>query len=218
MLEDQGVTSEAVASVAVGGLVGVASDGRDLASLLTLAETRAQFDMIVETQLQDVARHAAATAIAAHPQATGYVRMVNPGACSRCVVMAGKLFRWNDGFGRHPRCQCRHVPTSENTGGDFRTDPAAYFDSLSKAEQDKVFTQAGADSIRMGADMGRVVNARRGIRTAQIADRPVSTTVGSTSRRGGAKAARVMPETILTVAADRDDALRLLRLYGYITT
>jgi hypothetical protein len=37
-----------------------------------------------------------------------------------------------------------------------------YFQSLSAAEQDRVFTQAGAEAIRNGADLNQVVNARRG--------------------------------------------------------
>ena len=34
----------------------------------------------------------------------GYVRMVQAGACSRCVVLAGKWYRKNQGFQRHPGC------------------------------------------------------------------------------------------------------------------
>ncbi len=37
---------------------------------------------------------------------------------------------------------------------------------MSQAEQDKVFGRAGAQAIRDGADMGQVVNARRGMYTA----------------------------------------------------
>jgi hypothetical protein len=48
--------------------------------------------------------------------------------------------------------------------GDLRTDPAAYFRSLSAAEQNRVFTNAGAEAVRAGADIGQVVNARRGAR------------------------------------------------------
>lgn len=212
MLEEQGISPEPIAVVVPAALAGVASDGRGLASLLAQAETRAQFDMIVETQLQDVARHSAATAIAARPQVAGYVRMVNPGACSRCIVLAGKFYRWNEGFKRHPKCGCRHIPAAENAAGDAGTDPIAYFDSMSVEQQNRAFTAAGAEAIRMGADMGQVVNARRGMQTAQVAGSQVVTTTS-----GSGRTPRLMPETILAIARNRDDALRLLKLHGFIT-
>src|SRR5690606_25895161 len=116
---------------------------------------------------QDVARQSEAVAIAARPAVTGYVRMVNPPSCSRCAVLAGRFYRWNDGFQRHPRCDCRHVPTTEANAGDIVTAPRDYFDSLDAAEQDRIFTQAGAEAIRLGADPAQVVNARRGMAYAQ---------------------------------------------------
>ena len=239
MLEEQGVDAEPVAQVVPAGLVGVASDGRALGSLLELAETAEQFDRIVETQLQDVARNASSVAIAARPAVTGYVRMINPGACSRCVVQAGKWFRWNEGFQRHPQCGCRHVTARENTASDMTTDPAAYFDSLSEAEQDRAFTKAGAQAIRDGADRGRVVNARAGMTTAQVPFRGrgdrwsatgrlstqdvygqrLATTTEATSARGvpgRAGMVRLMPESIYRIATDRDDAIRLLTVHGYV--
>ena len=245
MLAEQGIDPSPAAEVHPEALVGVASDGRDLGSLLQLAATAAQFDMIVETQLQDVARQAAALSLGTHPHVEGYVRMVNPGACSRCVVQAGRWFAWNDGFERHPNCSCRHIPASEDTGDDFRTDPRAYFDQLSRGEQDRVFTKAGAEAIRLGADIPQVVNARRGMSTAQprvrgagddwtasgrlatrdVFGRQVATTTEGTTRfgvagragRGGSRP-RLMPESILQIAEDREDALRLLQVHGYIRT
>jgi hypothetical protein len=40
--------------------------------------------------------------------------------------------------------------------------PSEYFDSLTPSEQNRVFTNAGAEAIRLGADLISVVNARRG--------------------------------------------------------
>jgi len=57
-----------------------------------------------------------------------------------------------------------HVPAVEDTADDLRTDPDAYFRSLTREDQDKYFTTAGAQAIRDGADIGQVVNARRGAR------------------------------------------------------
>jgi hypothetical protein len=45
------------------------------------------------------------------------------------------------------------------------TDPKAYFNSLSRAEQERIFTVGGAQAIRDGADITSVVNARRGMST-----------------------------------------------------
>jgi hypothetical protein len=44
----------------------------------------------------------------------------------------------------------------------LHADPQEYFDSLSEADQDRIFTKAGAQAIRDGADVSRVVSARRG--------------------------------------------------------
>ena len=56
--------------------------------------------------------------------------------------------------------------------------------------------------------------------TAQVFGRDVKTT-GALRRRYGrgprGDEVRLMPESIAQIATDRDDHLRLLRLYGYIT-
>lgn len=110
---------------------------------------------------------ALSTTIAASPRTTGFVRMLNPPSCRDCVILAGKWFRWNEGFDRHPNCDCVHVPARESMN-EYRTDPYAYFDSLTKAEQDKLFGATDAQAIRDGADIYRVVNIRnRGASTRQ---------------------------------------------------
>src|SRR5665647_1979159 len=114
----------------------------------------------------------------------GFSIRMYPPTCSRCVVLAGKWYRKNQGFARHPGCDCRHIPSSESVAGDLTVSPQAYFDSLSKAEQDRIFTNAGAEAIRNDANIGQVVNARRGMRTAQIGGRDVLITTEGTTRRG----------------------------------
>lgn len=76
-------------------------------------------------------------------------------------------------------CDCRHIPCPEAVADDLTTDPRAYFDSLSGPEQERIFTRSGAKAIRDGADMGRVVNARRGMSSSYkrldrvyVGDRP----------------------------------------------
>lgn len=260
MLAEQDLPDEPLAQVLPRSVAGTASDGRSLVGLLDQAASPEALGLMVVTQIQDAARAAGAIGVGIRRD-MGYVRMLNPPSCSRCAVLAGKFYRWNDGFLRHPRCDCRHVPSRENVAGDLTTDPDAYFHSLSPAEQNRIFTKAGAESVRLGADLGQVVNARRvtaGMRYAQgsktttrvirgeeftvnvktatarrnVAGEPDSrgqfTTEGSTvrglaaqqqkalRRSGGPNQARLMPETILTAAEDQADAVRLLRLHGYV--
>jgi len=169
MLDEQGIDAPLEGRVNTDSLGGVASDGRPLGSLLEQAPNDQAFGLMVATQFQDAARMASGLAIAARPRVNGYIRMLNPPSCPRCVILAGKWFGWNAGFQRHPLCDCRHVPASEDTAGDLRTDPAAYFRSLDAVSQDRVFTKAGAQAIRDGADMNQVVNARRGANGISVA-------------------------------------------------
>jgi hypothetical protein len=60
------------------------------------------------------------------------------------------------------RCDCVHIPTAESDPEDLTVNPRKQFDAMTREEQDRVFTKAGAESIRLGADMNQVVNARRG--------------------------------------------------------
>lgn len=148
-----------------------------------------------------------------------YVRMAQSGACSRCIILAGSVYRNETAFARHPRCHCVNVPLDEDVQGYKATDPKEYFDSLSSEEQDKTFGKAGAESIRSGADMNQVVNARRGM---YVTKGGLQATREGTSKRGlygssGLGAKRLMPEEILRLAnGNRDEAMRLLRQYNYI--
>lgn len=237
MLAEQRIDAPQAAHIILPALVGFASDGRPLGTLLRQADTDYEFDRIVSTQLADVARSAAGTSIAVRPGVGGYVRMANPGACSRCAILAGRKYRWNQGFERHPNCLCEHVPVAEvesKQAEGLIADPQEYFESLEPAEQDRIFTKAGAQAIRDGADISRVVNARRGMSTAQVnargwipkgrltrtefAGRQVYLASEATTRRGTGRKVRLMPESIYEVARDRDEAIRLLAAHGYIRT
>lgn len=225
-LEAQGVAVAAEGRIDAAAFAMIASDGRPLATLLLqptitalrqieqgataargLATGRFVLDAITRTQVADAGRVAVGTAIVARPDVGGYVRMIVGKTCSRCLILAGRRYRWNDGFRRHPRCDCRHVPYAENVPGDVTTDPKAYFGSLSRAEQDELLGKAGAEAVRGGADMAQVVNARRGIYTADGRQ---------FTREAAGRRPRLMPEQIFRDARDREDAIRLLRLHGYL--
>ncbi|WP_372672983.1 hypothetical protein [Amycolatopsis kentuckyensis] len=172
--------ADAIARVSTAPLIGVAGDGRALDSLLYQAIIRAKtrvgegetarqalrgsgewLSKAVGTVLSDTGRAAERLEVAVRPIST-YVRMLNPPSCSRCVLLAGKVYRSSTAFLRHPGCDCRHIPSPESVDGDLLVSPRGYFDSLNAADQDRIFTKAGAEAIRAGADIAQVVNARRG--------------------------------------------------------
>lgn len=237
ILAEQNMPTEGAFTAAVEALLGSASDGRPMRSLLDYGRSKEvtdfEFDRIVSTQLRDVARQATAIEIAARPQITGYVRVLVPPSCSRCAILAGRVYRWNEGFLRHPNCDCQHV-VSGSEARDLTSSPTRYFDSLDAADQNRIFTNAGAEAIRLGADPGKVVNARRGMAKAQVFGRNLDVTTEGSSRRagnnviraelttsGGKKVTgrvRLMPESILELSdGDRAEAARLLRRNGYVT-
>ena len=168
ILQEQDIPDKPVAALAPAALAGVASDGRNLGSLLTLPDlTGYQFDRIVATQLQDVARQAAAVERAVRPNVTHYVRAVNLPACGRCIILAGRPQASETAFRRHPMCDCSGVMTTARYAARMATDAREAFEQMGKAEREKAFTKAGAEAIRLGADPVQVVNARRGMVTAQ---------------------------------------------------
>lgn len=176
----------------------------------------------------DAGRQADGVAAATEPAISGYVRQVEPGACSRCMIIAGRRFRTNDGFLRHPNCLCEHVPIIR--GGDSPPVQDAYelFNALSEADQDRRFTQAGAQAIRDGADIYQVVNARRGMSTTEGGSLVTSAgmtrtrsggyrgTAGQIMARNNVQGARMMPEEIYKRAGGNQRLINeQLERYGY---
>lgn len=226
-LAEQNLPDDPDGEIDPDAFAGIASDGRDLQGLLfepavtaltqigrgstvdrAMTAGAVQLDMIVRTQVADAGRVADGVAIAARKAVGGYVRALSLPSCSRCIILAGRFYAFNDGFLRHPRCDCRHIPSSEDAAGDLTTDAALAFESMTEAEQDKAFTKAGAEAIRDGADMARVVNARRGMYTA-------SGRLFTTESAG--RRQRLMPEQVYAEAGDdRAEVIRLLRLHGYL--
>ena len=213
-------------------LVGVASDGRQLESLLmqpartverarqdgrrrreALDEGRVQLDMIVRTQVADASRVASGLEVTSTPT-MGYIRIASPTACSRCIILSGRWYRWSEGFLRHPRCQCTHAPSARDDADNLVDSPMELFEGMTPEQQDRTFGRAGAQAIRDGSDIYRVVNARLGLYTADVGGRQVLAT--RSARKQVKRKIRIMPEEIYRVARDREDALRLLRVNGFI--
>ncbi|MDT7847201.1 hypothetical protein [Streptomyces justiciae] len=200
----------------------------------------------VSTAVADAARTADQVAMATTRSCVAYVRVVQLPACSRCIVLAGQMYPYSEGFLRHPNCDCQTLPLAEHEWPDV-PNPMDLFNQLDKEQQQRVFTVAGARAIRAGGDLGQVVNARRGMDTARFYGRTLQVTHEGATRRsvygrsryragdqfdrfagqrhGQATSARyfrsrqtprLMPEEIFRIADDRDEELRLLRRYGYI--
>lgn len=218
---------DGAALVVPAALAGRTLDGRTLQGLLTLPQietldlisrgvTPAQalqrgaerLTLYARTATTDSARQAVAAGMGARKVA-GYYRRLSLPSCARCAILAGRWYRSNEGFQRHPRCDCVHVPADDPGGPGY---------DARQAVQDGQVTglsQAEAAAIEHGADPAAVVNARRGMAT--VAGGRKVTTEGTT-RRGAMRGrrARPTPEQILADATSRDDAIRLLTTYGYI--
>jgi len=214
----------------------IASDGRPLDSLLyggvTTAKTASRtmapadalavggkwLDMAIHTAVADASRGASGVAITARP-GIGYVRMVNPPSCSRCSVLAGKFFKWNTGFQRHPRCDCQNVPSGETGAVGLTTEPPL--------DQITGLTKGDRKALGEGADLNQVLNAHRafqgGMTTAEGVSRRgvfggyVRGSNGSVTRRakGTANPQRLTPNGIYRLASDRTEAVKLLKQFGY---
>ena len=249
-LADQGLYEAPEAWVDPSSLAGVSSRGASLGAALysaiphtkdliaggmpervALARGREVLQMSAAAQVADAGRTAAGLDTFARPK-VGYVRMLNPPSCSRCSVLAGRFYRNNEGFQRHPRCDCVHVPTTRTEAAESEGlvhDPYAYFESLSESAQDKTFGKAQAQAIRDGADLFQVVNARRGMSYAGVSSdgsrrgqRVASdfTREGTTRRAlwGGAnpKGKRLTPDAIYAQGLPREATLDLLAKHGYL--
>ena len=125
-LAQQRQSVAAEAQVNPRALAGIASDGRSLDQLLYSAVIHARsakasslperlkvgrgwLDMLVQTQVADAARDAAMIAMAVRP-GVQWVRIVNPPCCQRCAVLSGRVYRFSQGFDRHPGCNCSMLP------------------------------------------------------------------------------------------------------------
>lgn len=224
VLKETNQVAPAAGTVNTAAFLATAPDGRPMDSLLSESVIRAKVAVkggasasaalasaeswltgMLLTVMADTGRGIVGADIAQRPALGGYVRMLNPPSCSRCAILAGKWFRWNQGFLRHPHCDCRHIPASEAIAGDLTTDPYAYFNSLSKDDQTATFGRIEARAIRDGADIYRVENVKlRGLATAKGHLR-----YGTPSR--------MTVDDIYRVAGTRTNAIKLMQREGYIT-
>lgn len=246
-----------------GAFAGITGDGRPLATLLyapvALSKKRigdgmpipqaletegAHLAMLAATVVQDAQRMAVQAEQARYTVLRGYVRHVTLPACPRCIILAGRFYRRSSGFPRHPRCDCTMVPAR---GEEWvqEQDPAALMARM-RADHPgrlrKSLTEGDLKALDKGANLNQVVNAHRGMATANAYGRKVSVTSEGTTRRGiagrrliregGAKAPpgsryrsarspRLTPAQIFAEAEAEgwgdEEIVRQLARFGYIT-
>jgi hypothetical protein len=175
VLAETGQSDRPDVSVRPQAFSGVASDGRSLPGLLegavvaskraitrgldggdALASGQRWLEQALQSVVADAARDATAAEIVARPD-IGWVRMVNPPCCSRCAVLAGRIYKWNSGFDRHPQCDCLHIPTTLANADSYLSSPA----ELAKRGLIKDLSQAQRRRLEDGADVSKVLNESR---------------------------------------------------------
>jgi predicted DNA-binding WGR domain protein len=266
VMDDTGQPYEPLGEFRSESLVGRASDGRPLDTLAYGAVTEAKaavaegattaqaldkgagwLDLMAALQVADVARQAVGVQVASQRVESNYVRVLNPPSCQRCAILAGRVYRWSTGFQRHPRCDCVMMP-ARNTewakAEGFITSPRDAYEQ----GHIKDLTKAQRQAIDEGADIGKVVNATRGmsttatetaksVRLRQIAESNLApsphraatneveeslfgfldTLAANTRARTTSTQPILTPEGIYrTAGGSRDEAVRLLREFGYI--
>lgn len=208
---------------------GVAADGRSLTGLLRSSVVHAKtgsasglssdlalgvgqrwLDALVETAITDAFRLATEAETAVRDN-LGFVRQVNPPCCGRCAVLAGRWYRFDAGFDRHPRCDCIGIPASEDMAGSLVTDPAQLFDS----GQVRGLTKRERERLAEGTDPATVINESRDMWRARIreqrsgVDRSVSVADRDTANRNSL-------EAIFASVSGRQNAVQQMRTAGFV--
>ena len=228
LLAETGQALDSVGQIIPAAFVAYAPDGRAMESLLDTAVIRSKMAVAggatatealsaggkwltgtLLTVMSDTGRSVVSADIIQRPKVGGYVRMLNTPSCSRCVILAGKWFRWNEGFQRHPKCDCIHVPAATEKFAKeqgYVSDPYEYFKSLSVKDQERLFGKNEAEAIReFGADIYRVMNVKM---------RGLGTTKGNI--KFGTPTKRTVDD-ILSRDPSRQFAVENLQYHGYIT-
>lgn len=199
MLTEQNVTAAPEAALNVLAFTTAQADIEAMLAEIQ-SETQWQFDRLVASLVQDAGRAAQQVDATTRPR-VAHVRHLNLPSCSRCAVLAGRVYRYSDGFKRHPNCDCVMIPTTV-AAPDLTYDP----NQLARDGQIRGLSRADLKALEDGADFGQVVNAR--LRSAGL------TEAGEVLSRAG----RPTPAGIYRATGnDRDKALDLLKRHGYIT-
>lgn len=157
--------------------------GQGMAASQALLKASGALSTYVNTSVADTARLAVTAGMTARHHASGYYRKLKAPSCARCAILAGKFYRWNAGFKRHPKCDCTHVPVRK------ASDTSA-FDTRKAIERGEVRGLSKANTraiLEFGANPSQVVNAQAGMfNVGQF----TATTTGTTRR--GIAGARIL--------------------------
>lgn len=208
------------------------------------AETfMADLQQLLLSEIADAGRSASQVEFVERPDWQNYVRMLTPPSCARCAILAGRIYRDLEAFARHPGCDCVMVPVQDWQAAHDAGLVSSAQDAFEKGQIggnrtledgstrfEPGLSKADMQAIRDGADITEIVNASRGtsqpgitnqLRTEVFGRKVKATTYGTTKRarwrkNNPTRLVRLRPESIYKFARDREDAIRLLRLYGYI--
>lgn len=157
------------------------------------------------TELADAGREATAGAMLLDPHVDGYTRAVRLPACGRCLVLAGKRYKLDAGFARHPRCDCFQTPRLRSS--DPVPDAEKLFARMSEAEQAKAIGAEAARRVREGqVSLSTVVNR---------------TVTGVEAPKPAPRSERIKPTPLLLreqAKGDPDKYRRLMADAGYLST
>ncbi|WP_123391371.1 hypothetical protein [Nocardioides aurantiacus] len=195
MLVEQEIAVEAEAIL---NSLAFTTDVQSFTAMAEQTDTDAEFERLVASLVQDAGRAAESVSVAVRED-VHHVRFVSLPCCSRCALLAGRVYRYSDGFLRHPNCDCFMIPTT--VASPLRQSP----EDLAATGQVRGLSKADTAALAAGADMGRVVNVRAKSAGLKEAGRVL------------ARAGRPTPEGIYRLAGtDRDEAVALLAQFGYI--
>ncbi|MGW0626434.1 hypothetical protein [Streptomyces sp. NPDC002758] len=135
VVDAEGADPDRVGRVRPEAFAGLAADGRSLDSLMLLSVITtkrgiagglstddalmrglSQALRLSSSEVTQAGRNAVGSSMAGQRTIQGYVRVVQPPACARCVILAGKEYGWNRGFQRHPRLPLRLRSLADDSG------------------------------------------------------------------------------------------------------
>ena len=197
MLAEQGLKDAPLA--AIDALAFTSAQQSVEAMMATIeADMQDELDRLVASLVQDAGRAAQVVDTAARPR-VAHVRHLTLPSCSRCAVLAGRVYRYSDGFKRHPNCDCVMIPVTV-ASPDLTYDPA----QLARDGLVRGLSKNDLAALNDGADFGQIVNVRS--RKAGLLE------AGEALTRAG----RPTPAGIYRTATTREEAVDLFRRFGYL--
>lgn len=172
----------------------------------------ANLDRLIAALVQNAGRAAEGVAVAVR-KGVGHVRYVQPPCCARCAILAGRWYRFSDGFRRHPGCDCTMIPTTQALAESLIQDPAElarsgqiYTTRVNKRTGEIVkrpgLSRADMQAFLGGANLAKLVNEHRaGLQLAGDA-------IGQDGKPS--------PDTLLRQAKHQQQVHDLLHMFDYL--